>query len=183
MNVRGRSLARLTNGAAMPPSAVIAATEADPAKPGPFSIPNFSPVEGISFDRLEERRKLLGNFDQIRRDVDASGIMGAMDSFQQKAWDIVSGPEARAAFDLDKQALPRWDRRDRFIERRDRFAFARVEFPQLGERLVGESSPLRARRAPACGRERLDQQRHAHRGEPGPALRRRPQKRHGALQG
>jgi len=78
-------------------------TQADPAKSGPFSIPNFSPVEGVSFDRLDERRKLLGSFDQIRRDVDASGIMGAMDSFQQKAWDIVSGPEARAAFDLDAE--------------------------------------------------------------------------------
>ncbi|NDD38086.1 MAG: DUF1501 domain-containing protein, partial [Verrucomicrobia bacterium] len=79
------------------------ATEADPAKPGPFSIPNFTPVEGISFDRLDERRKLLGSFDQIRRDVDSSGIMGAMDSFQQKAWDIVGGPDARAAFDLDAE--------------------------------------------------------------------------------
>lgn len=79
------------------------ATEADPAKDGPFSIPNFTPVEGISFDRLEERRKLLGSFDQIRRDVDSSGIMGAMDSFQQKAWDIVGGPDARAAFDLDAE--------------------------------------------------------------------------------
>ena len=79
------------------------ATEADPAKPGPFSIPNFSLTEGLSFDRLDERRKLLNGLDQIRREVDASGLMGAMDGFQQKAWDIVSGPEARAAFDLDAE--------------------------------------------------------------------------------
>ena len=79
------------------------ATEADPAKDGPFSIPNFTPVEGISFDRLDERRKLLGSFDQIRREVDASGAMSAMDSFQQQAWDIVGGPDARTAFDLDAE--------------------------------------------------------------------------------
>ena len=80
-------------------------TQADPAKDGPFSLPNFSPVDGLSFDRLDERRKLLGSFDQIRRDVDASGTMGAMDSFQQKAWDIVGGPDARKAFDLDAEPL------------------------------------------------------------------------------
>ena len=50
-------------------------TQSDPAQDGPFSIPNFSPVEGLSLDRLEERRSLLGNFDKIRRDVDASGSM------------------------------------------------------------------------------------------------------------
>lgn len=78
-------------------------TEADPAKPGPFTVPNFSPAEGVSFNRLDERRRLLNGFDLLRRDVDGSGLMGAMDSFQQKAWDIVSGPEARAAFDLDAE--------------------------------------------------------------------------------
>ena len=78
-------------------------TQSDPAQDGPFSIPNFTPVEGISLDRLEERRSLLGNFDKIRRDVDNSGAMEAMDSYQQQAWDIVSGPAARTAFDLDAE--------------------------------------------------------------------------------
>lgn len=78
-------------------------TEADPAQPGPFSLPNFSPVEGVSFDRLEGRRSLLTGFDKLRRDVDNSGAIEAMDGFQKQAWNIVSGSVARTAFDLDAE--------------------------------------------------------------------------------
>lgn len=78
-------------------------TEADPAQPGPFSLPNFSPVEGVSFDRLEGRRNLLTGFDKLRRDVDNSGAIEAMDGFQKQAWNIVSGSVARTAFDLDAE--------------------------------------------------------------------------------
>ena len=35
---------------------------------------------GISLQRIEERRTLLGGFDQLRRDVDRSGLMDAMDA-------------------------------------------------------------------------------------------------------
>jgi hypothetical protein len=78
-------------------------TMADPAKDGPFRIPNFALPNGISLDRLQERRSLLTGFDQMRRDVDRSGQMEALDSFQQKAWDMISGPAARTAFDLDAE--------------------------------------------------------------------------------
>ena len=79
-------------------------TETDPAQPGPFSLPNFSPVEGVSFDRLEGRRSLLSGFDKLRRDVDNSGVIEAMDGFQKQAWNIVSGSVARTAFDLDAES-------------------------------------------------------------------------------
>src|SRR6185295_2971079 len=80
-------------------------TQADPADAGPFSVPNLQAPSGLSVERLAGRRELLGSLDAIRRQVDASGSMDAMDRFQQKAWDIVTGPEARAAFDLDAEPM------------------------------------------------------------------------------
>jgi len=78
-------------------------TLADPANPGPFSVPNFELVDGVSLDRLENRRSLLNGFDTLRRSVDARGQMTAMDRFQEQAWGIVTSPAARAAFDLDAE--------------------------------------------------------------------------------
>ena len=78
-------------------------TEADPAVPGPFAVPNLQAPEGISVERLGSRRDLLRNVDSLRRAADQSGQMDAMDEFNRKAWQIVTGPEAREAFDLDRE--------------------------------------------------------------------------------
>ncbi len=80
-------------------------TQADPASEGPFQVPNLQAPEGLSVERLAGRRELLGSLDGLRRAVDASGSMEAMDKFQAKAWDIVTGPEARQAFDLDAEPM------------------------------------------------------------------------------
>ena len=78
-------------------------TGADPAVPGPFRVPNFSLADGLSYDRLGSRRDLLSSFDRLERQLDASGQIQAMDRFQQQAWNILSSPAARAAFDLDQE--------------------------------------------------------------------------------
>jgi hypothetical protein len=78
-------------------------TGADPASVGPFQVPNFSPPEGITLERMGDRRTLLSNFDRIRRDTDSSGDMEAMDRFNKQAWEMVTAPAARHAFDLDKE--------------------------------------------------------------------------------
>jgi hypothetical protein len=80
-------------------------TQADPAQEGPFQVPNLQAPEGLSVERLAGRRELLGSLDGLRSSVDQSGSMEAMDRFQQKAWDIVTGPEARRAFDLDAEPM------------------------------------------------------------------------------
>lgn len=81
-------------------------TGADPANPGPFQLPNFSLAQGVSLDRVGDRRELLGCFDQVRRDVDASGQMNALDRFNQQAWNILTSPAARDAFDIDREPAP-----------------------------------------------------------------------------
>jgi hypothetical protein len=39
----------------------------------------------------------------MRREMDNSGQLDALDSFQQKAWDVLTSSAARDAFDLDKE--------------------------------------------------------------------------------
>ncbi len=85
-------------------------TLADPAKEGPFTVPNFAFADGVTLDRFGSRRTLLQGFDKLRREVDQSGHMEAMDRFEQQAWGILSTDKARQAFDLDAESLETRDR-------------------------------------------------------------------------
>jgi hypothetical protein len=78
-------------------------TGADPANPGPFRVPNFSMPQGVTVERVGDRRQLLTSFDKLRRDVDATGQMQALDRFGQQAWSMLTSAAARDAFDLDKE--------------------------------------------------------------------------------
>ncbi len=78
-------------------------TQADPASEGPFQIPNLVLPSGLSMERLANRRDLLNSVDRMRRIVDRLGEVEALDSFQRRAWDIVTSPKAREAFDLDAE--------------------------------------------------------------------------------
>jgi hypothetical protein len=78
-------------------------TIADPAVAGPFKLPNFTPPEGLSLARLGDRRELLKGFDRIAADFDGRGQMEALDRFHHQAWNILTSPAARKAFDLDSE--------------------------------------------------------------------------------
>ncbi len=49
------------------------------------------------------RQQLLTAFDGLRRDLDNSGAVDAMDKYQQQALNMILGSRTRAAFDLDKE--------------------------------------------------------------------------------
>jgi hypothetical protein len=70
-----------------------------------FGVPNLS-IPAELADKLHERRSLLKKIDSARRDLDASGAMGAMDEFDRKAVDLVTSPTARDAFDLSREPRP-----------------------------------------------------------------------------
>jgi hypothetical protein len=78
-------------------------TQADPAVRGPFQVPNFSLPSGVTLEQIGDRRGLLTSFDNLRRDLDASGQIGALDRYNQQAWDILTSDAARRAFDLDAE--------------------------------------------------------------------------------
>jgi len=87
---------------------------ADPGNPGflgkahaPFmpdgeGIKNMV-LNGITTDRLADRKTVLASLDRLRRDVDASGMMGAVDSFTERAFDVLTSSKLINALDLDRE--------------------------------------------------------------------------------
>ncbi|XOV72106.1 MAG: DUF1501 domain-containing protein [Verrucomicrobiota bacterium] len=60
-------------------------------------------LNGISLDRLADRRALLASFDQFRRDTDASGMMEGLDTFNQQAFGILTSSRLLEAMDIEKE--------------------------------------------------------------------------------
>jgi hypothetical protein len=87
---------------------------ADNGQPG-FLGPAFAPfkpndagkddlvLNGISLDRLADRRTLLASFDRFRRDVDASGLMEGLDSFNEQAFGMLTSSTLLEALDIEKE--------------------------------------------------------------------------------
>lgn len=65
-------------------------------------------LQGITSDRLANRRGLLQAFDRFRREADASGRMSGMDVFTQRAMGILTSSGLFEALDISKE-----DRRTR----------------------------------------------------------------------
>jgi hypothetical protein len=87
---------------------------ADPGQPGFLGIAHapFKPegdgkgdmvLDGISLDRLRDRRALLTAFDRFRRDADSTGTMQGMDSFNQQALGVLTSSRLADALDLSKE--------------------------------------------------------------------------------
>jgi hypothetical protein len=74
----------------------------DPSEAG-FSVKNLS-VDQSASERLDDRTSLLKGFDRLRRSVDDSGIMNAMDQFNQQALTMLTSDQARNAFDLSQES-------------------------------------------------------------------------------
>jgi hypothetical protein len=60
-------------------------------------------LQGISLERLGNRKQLLKSFDTVRRDVDAAGTMEGMDSFSQQAFGLLTSSKLAEALDLSKE--------------------------------------------------------------------------------
>jgi hypothetical protein len=75
---------------------------ADPSE-NSFSVRNLTLPNGISLDRLEDRRKLLGSIDTLRRETDQTGLMDGLDAFTRKAFEMVTSPAAQKAFAIGSE--------------------------------------------------------------------------------
>jgi hypothetical protein len=60
-------------------------------------------LNGVTVDRLADRRALLSAFDNFRRDVDNSGLMEGLDSFNQQAFGMLTSSRLLSALDLRKE--------------------------------------------------------------------------------
>ncbi len=64
---------------------------------------NLRLANGVTAERLDDRKTLLDAFDDNRRDLDATGTMSGMDAFAEKAIEMVTGGVVRTALDLNKE--------------------------------------------------------------------------------
>ncbi len=93
---------------------MITSTWADPGQPG-FLGPSHAPflpnaegkkdmvLNGVDNDRFGTRKSLLKNFDTLRRDVDASGMLKGMDKFTEQAFGILTSSKLAEAIDLERE--------------------------------------------------------------------------------
>lgn len=56
-----------------------------------------------SVAQFDELKSLLHTFDDLRRDLDATGTLDAQDAFSTRAMQMLTAPAVRAAFDLDRE--------------------------------------------------------------------------------
>jgi hypothetical protein len=81
----------------------------DPNGPS-FQIGNLELANDVTLSRMTDRRWLLTRLDNLRREIDAQGMMAGMDHFNQMALGMVTGGAARAAFDLSQEPTELRDR-------------------------------------------------------------------------
>ena len=93
----------------------------DPGQPG-FLGPAHAPFQpngdgksdlvlnGVSLDRLRDRKSLLASFDRFRRDADATGLMDGMDAFNRQAFGVLTSSRLAAALDLESEPAKVRDR-------------------------------------------------------------------------
>ncbi|MCA9226347.1 MAG: DUF1501 domain-containing protein, partial [Planctomycetales bacterium] len=67
-------------------------------------------LNGITLDRLAERRALLKSVDRFRRQADASGMMEGMDSFTEQAMGLLTSSKLADALDITQEDQATIDR-------------------------------------------------------------------------
>ena len=70
---------------------------------GNWKVPNLSLLADVPQERLTRRENMLHAIDSLARRVEASDQLTSMDSFYQRAAQMILAPEARQAFDLSKE--------------------------------------------------------------------------------
>jgi hypothetical protein len=85
-----------------------------PFVPHGEDLENLRLERALTLDRLDDRRRLLGRLDTLRRDIDQSGTFAALDSFSLQALDMVTTAAARQALDLDQESPQTRERYGRF---------------------------------------------------------------------
>jgi uncharacterized protein (DUF1501 family) len=79
--------------------------DADPSAPT-FSVPDLVPPPAIASDRLDDRRKLLDTVDRFHKSAEAKANQhaGAVATFRDKAFDLMTSQQAKKAFDIHAES-------------------------------------------------------------------------------
>lgn len=96
-------------------------------------IAAVAPDPELSISRLSDRQNLLKQIDRQRQRMDHTADSGSLDGYQQRAFDLVSSPGTRKAFDLAREPVAVRDR------------YGRTQFGQcclLARRLAEAGVPI-----------------------------------------
>jgi hypothetical protein len=74
-----------------------------PFTPNGPGLQNLRLANGVTPQRVEERRTLLQGFDGIRRELDTNGELAGLDSFTARAFDMIASGGVRNALDLSRE--------------------------------------------------------------------------------
>jgi hypothetical protein len=75
-------------------------------------------LNGVTVDRLADRKALLASFDQFRRDVDGSGLMSGLDAFNAQAFGMLTSSRLLEALDYqrdEKRTIERYGKGDKKV--------------------------------------------------------------------
>ena len=77
---------------------------ADPSKPN-FSVPVLTPRAELTADRLDRRRGLLAQVNAQAEAMAKVASAGGLDRHYERAFDLVSTPAAKKAFDIGEESM------------------------------------------------------------------------------
>ncbi len=107
-----------------------------------FSVNNLSLLPQLR-NRLDDRTRLMKDFDRLQRGIDQSGMMDVMDQFSQQAVNLLTSDKAQQAFDIgredpktrDRYGRHKWGQRAllarRLVEAGCSFVTMQMQNPQL----------------------------------------------------
>lgn len=110
--------------------------------PSGQGLADLSLPQGVTLERLADRKRLLAQFDGLRRQVDSSSEFAAADAFTQQGLQMVTSDAVRKAFDISSEpdsVLARYG------DKNARFRYLSVRYPFEFESLI------RARRLVEAG--------------------------------
>jgi len=81
----------------------------DPNTPN-YTVQNLNLANGLTLGKLEDRRSLLTHFEKTRSSLEQHPTAQAMDRFGHEAYDFITGPRARKAFNMGSEDVRLRDR-------------------------------------------------------------------------
>lgn len=76
---------------------------ADPSQPK-FAVRDITPPTGVSFERVDRRKKIIAQIDQLQRQGDLQpDAFTALDEHYKTALSMITATETKAAFDIEQE--------------------------------------------------------------------------------
>ncbi len=77
--------------------------ETDPVEPD-FQVKDVSPLSSVPSKRFDLRRRLLNAVDGVERKLEKGGHAGVMSKYYDRAFNLITSPEAKKAFDINSES-------------------------------------------------------------------------------